>query len=141
MKIYEIETLKTLTVNDLKRESAVTALEQVDLKEVMNMISSGKYASFDEVSIDENTPDELLQKFSKEHLHTDDEVRYFLSGNSVFDVRSASDVWIRIEVGERDFITVPKKLYHRYFAPDKKAKALRLFTGTDGWVPVYREKL
>jgi 1,2-dihydroxy-3-keto-5-methylthiopentene dioxygenase len=141
MKIYEIETLKTLTVNDLKRESAVTALEQVDLKEVMNMISSGKYASFDEVSIDENTPDELLQKFSKEHLHTDDEVRYFLSGNSVFDVRSASDVWIRIEVGERDFITVPKNLYHRYFAPDKKAKALRLFTGTDGWVPVYREKL
>ncbi len=141
MKIYEIETLKTLTVNDLKRESAVTALEQVDLKEVMNMISSGKYASFDEINIDENTTDELLQKFSQEHLHTDDEVRYFLSGNSVFDVRSASDVWIRIEVGERDFITVPKNLYHRYFAPDKKAKALRLFTGTEGWVPVYREKL
>jgi cupin superfamily acireductone dioxygenase involved in methionine salvage len=138
VKIYELDTLQRLTASELQEESGVIGLENVDFKEVLNMVSSGKYASFDEVIVNADTPDELLEKFSKEHLHADDEVRYFVAGNSIFDVRGSKDQWIRIEVSEKDFITVPQNLYHRFFTPQKQAKALRLFTGQDGWVPVYR---
>jgi 1,2-dihydroxy-3-keto-5-methylthiopentene dioxygenase len=138
VKIYELETNLVLSVNDLKAETEVTGLENIDVKEVMNLVSSGKYDSFDEVIVDENTPNSVLDKFSQEHLHEDDEVRYFLSGNCIFDVRGSKDQWIRIEVSSKDFITVPKNLYHRFFALNKQAKALRLFTSDKGWVPIYR---
>lgn len=141
MKVYELESLKILTLADLKRESGVLATEDIDLREVMNLVSSGHYASFDEVTVNENTSDELLAKFSKEHLHEDDEVRYVLAGHSIFDVRGSQDQWIRIEVCEKDFITVPAHLYHRFFVPSKSAKALRLFSGDAGWVPVYRDSV
>lgn len=138
VKIYELDTLKSLSILDLKEESGVNASENIDLREVLNLVSSGKYAAFDEVEIKEETPQELLDKFSKEHLHTDDEVRYVLSGCSIFDIRGSRDQWIRIEVQEKDFITVPANLYHRFFAPAKNVKAIRLFSGTEGWTPIYR---
>lgn len=138
MKIYELESNLSLTITDLKNESGVMGSENIDVKEVLNLVSSGKYSLFDEVIINENTPDDLLDKFSKEHLHEDDEVRYFLSGNCIFDVRGLKDQWIRIEVSPKDFISVPKNLYHRFFALNKNAKALRLFSSTEGWVPIYR---
>jgi cupin superfamily acireductone dioxygenase involved in methionine salvage len=138
VKIYELETNSPLTTAALKAEANVTGLENVDIKEVLNMVSSGKFGSFDEVIIDSNTSDELLDKFRNEHLHEDDEVRYLLSGNSIFDVRGSRDQWIRIEVSAKDFITIPKNLYHRFFAPNKQAKALRLFTRKEGWIPIYR---
>ncbi len=141
MKIYELDTLKRLTTTELKEEAGVIGLENVDLKEVMNLVSSGKYSSFDEVTVDQNTPDEVLDKFSKEHLHSDDEVRYFVSGNSIFDVRGSKDQWIRIEVSAKDFITVPENLHHRFFVPHKEARAIRLFSGKEGWVPVYRQEI
>ncbi|MDX1919364.1 MAG: cupin domain-containing protein [Candidatus Caenarcaniphilales bacterium] len=141
MKIYELDTLKVLSVTDLKDESGVIASENIDLREVLNLVSSGKYSSFDEVEINENTSEELLDKFSKEHLHTDDEVRFMLSGRSVFDVRGSKDQWIRIEVSEKDFITIPTNLYHRFFAPVKNVKAIRLFSGKEGWIPIYRESV
>ena len=139
VKVYELESLKMLTNADLKREAGVVAIEDIDLREVMNLVSSGQYASFDEVVITKQTPDDLLEKFSKEHLHEDDEVRYILSGYSIFDVRGSEDQWIRIEVSEKDFISVPARLYHRFFVPSKETKALRLFSDKEGWVPIYRE--
>ncbi|MDJ0625949.1 MAG: cupin domain-containing protein [Candidatus Caenarcaniphilales bacterium] len=139
MKIYELENLNPLTNSQLKEETGVIASSDIDLREVMNLVSSGQYNSFDEVTINENTPDETLGKFAKEHSHSDEEVRYFLSGQSIFDVRSYKDHWIRIEVEDKDFITIPANLFHRFFTPDKNVKALRLFSGKEGWVPNYRE--
>ena len=76
MLIYELNSQKTLSSLELKKESGVIGSENIDLREVMNLVSSGKFASFDEVIIDEKTSDDLLNKFWQEHLHTDDEVRY-----------------------------------------------------------------
>lgn len=139
MLIYELSSQKPLSASQLKAESGVIGTENIDLREVMNLVSSGKYASFDEIIIDDKTPEDLLNKFSEEHLHHDEEVRYFLEGKSIFDVRGSSDEWIRIEAEKKDFITVPANLYHRFFAIDKKVKAIRLFTDTNGWQPIYRE--
>jgi 1,2-dihydroxy-3-keto-5-methylthiopentene dioxygenase len=138
MKIYELDSLKRLDIIELKRQTGVNASENIDLREVLNLVSSGTYGSFDEVIVDENTDKAILDKFSKEHLHTDDEVRYILQGTSIFDVRGSLDQWIRIEVEAHDFITIPTNLYHRFFTTSQEVKAIRLFSGKEGWVPVYR---
>jgi 1,2-dihydroxy-3-keto-5-methylthiopentene dioxygenase len=139
VKIYKLETREEITLGELPQLADITFLPNSDLKEVMNLINCGQYSSFDEVIIDQNTPDELLDKFSHEHLHDDDEVRYFLAGNSIFDIRSKDDRWIRIEVSPKDFIALPAGLYHRFIAPEKNIKALRLFSSNAGWTPIYRQ--
>lgn len=99
------------------------------------------YVAQDEVKLSPQTPnlDAILAKFSDEHLHTDDEVRYIVSGEGIFDVRSRADQWIRILVEAGDFIIVPANMYHRFTLTETKTiHAVRLFKENPSWVPVYR---
>ena len=34
----------------------------------------------------------------REHLHTEDVVRFIVSGGGIFDIRSNDDQWMRVEV-------------------------------------------
>ncbi len=81
----------------------------------------------------------ILAKFDKEHLHTDDEVRFVLAGAGIFDIRSIDDKWMRVEVFSGDYISVPKDRYHRFFCTDENfIRCVRLFKDTSGWTPLYR---
>ena len=103
---------------------------------------SGGYIEQDEVALHERTEnlDELLKKFIGEHLHTEDEVRFVLSGSGVFDIRSTDDRWMQVEVTEGDLIVVPKDRYHRFKLTDaRKIQCVRLFQETEGWTPQYRQ--
>ena len=75
-----------------------------------------------------------------EHLHTDDEVRFVLAGEGIFDIRSADDRWMRVEVEAGDLLVVPANLHHRFFLTDREEiRCVRLFKDSAGWVPVYRQ--
>ena len=81
----------------------------------------------------------ICAKFDREHLHTEDEVRYVVAGEGIFDVRDENDGWIRIEVVEGDLIVIPARTHHRFFLTDKKQiRCMRLFANHDGWSPLYR---
>ena len=99
------------------------------------------YVHQDEVSLAPDTPslDAICAKFVDEHLHTEDEVRFVLEGEGVFDIRSRDDRWMRVTVVKGDLIVVPKDRYHRFFLTDqKRIRCVRLFQDPSGWTPVYR---
>ena len=82
---------------------------------------------------------EKLQIFFTEHIHYDEEIRFFLNGSGYFDVRSSDDKWVRIELYRGDMIVLPAGIYHR-FAPDDKMffHVMRLFQGEPVWTPYNR---
>lgn len=85
--------------------------------------------------------DALCAKFADEHLHTDDEVRFVLEGEGIFDIRSTTDEWMRVTVQPGDLLVVPANLHHRFFLTERKQiRCVRLFKDRQGWVPHYRER-
>ena len=100
------------------------------------------YIAQDEVQLRPDTPnlDAALKKFDPEHLHEDDEVRFVLEGEGVFDIRSDDDRWMRVIVEPGDLIVVPKGRHHRFeLTPLRTIRCARLFKDAAGWVPVYRQ--
>lgn len=81
----------------------------------------------------------VCDKFKDEHLHRDDEVRFVLEGEGIFDIRAVDGRWMRVEVEAGDLIVVPADLYHRFFLTDRQQiRCVRLFKDAAGWVPEYR---
>jgi 1,2-dihydroxy-3-keto-5-methylthiopentene dioxygenase len=99
------------------------------------------YVEQDVIELRPDTPNlqVLRDKFKDEHLHRDDEVRFVLAGEGVFDIRSADDRWMRVKVEAGDLIVVPADLYHRFFLTERnEIRCVRLFKDASGWVPEYR---
>jgi 1,2-dihydroxy-3-keto-5-methylthiopentene dioxygenase len=99
------------------------------------------YVEQDIVELDPNTEDleAICDKFASEHQHTDDEVRFVLSGSGIFDIRDESDRWMRVTVEAGDLIVVPKDRYHRFtLTSARQIRCVRLFKDRGGWVPHYR---
>ena len=102
-----------------------------------------RYVDRDVVELSSDTPniDAICAKFDREHYHTEDEVRFVLDGDGIFDIRDSTDRWIRIEVTEGDMIVIPAHKYHRFYLTDeKRIRCMRLFANNDGWAPLYRSE-
>lgn len=103
---------------------------------------SGGYITQDEVQLRPDTPnlDTITAKFVDEHRHDEDEVRFVLEGEGIFDIRSRSDRWMRVVVHPGDLIVVPTGTWHRFFLTETKTMhCARLFQDKSGWTPHYRE--
>ncbi|MBI3546191.1 MAG: cupin domain-containing protein [Gammaproteobacteria bacterium] len=101
------------------------------------------YKTRDMVVIHENIPGlpDMLAKFDKIHLHTDDEVRYILAGRGYFGFVEASGAQFLLEVAAGDYINVPANTEHWFEMKDsKRIKAVRYFIDTSGWTPVYTQR-
>ena len=101
------------------------------------------YIEEDVVELGPSTPnlDAVCAKFIDEHFHDDDEVRFVLEGEGIFDIRSLDDRWMRVEVHPGDLIIVPKDRHHRFLLTDKRSiRCVRLFKDRSGWTPHYREQ-
>lgn len=58
-------------------------------EEIADISERRGYKAQDVISLSENTPnlDELLTNFKREHHHTDDEVRFIVSGHGIFVIQ------------------------------------------------------
>lgn len=99
------------------------------------------YVEMDEIHLGPATEnlEGLCTKFFREHLHTDEEIRFVVGGSGIFDLRDKDDVWMRVHVVPGDLIIVPKDKYHRFTLDEARTiTCKRLFQDTSGWTPVDR---
>jgi 1,2-dihydroxy-3-keto-5-methylthiopentene dioxygenase len=111
--------------------------------EIADISARRGYQSQDVISLSDSTPnlEQLLQNFNKEHHHTDDEVRYIVSGHGIFVIQGKDGTFFDVELEPGDLISVPPNVRH-YFTlmEDRKVVAIRIFVTTEGWVPIYEKE-
>jgi 1,2-dihydroxy-3-keto-5-methylthiopentene dioxygenase len=142
--IYEHWDISKLP-NDLQEKYDLTedekaAIIQTFRNEIDDLSARRGYVTEDVISLSPATPnlDELLQNFIKEHHHTDDEVRFIVSGHGIFAIQGPNDRFVDVELEPGDLISVPEN-YRHYFTlmDDKQVVAVRIFKAKEGWVPIY----
>ena len=134
------------SVDDLARAGVTYRYLSTDPKKyepaLAELCKTGGYTARDEVGLTRDTANlqGLLDKFKDEHLHQEDEVRFVLEGAGIFDIRSADERWMRVEVEPGDVLVVPAGRYHRFLLTDAcRIRCVRLFQDPAGWKPLYRE--
>jgi 1,2-dihydroxy-3-keto-5-methylthiopentene dioxygenase len=99
------------------------------------------YVVADIVVVTPDTPNlqQIRDKFKAEHTHTEDEVRYFVSGKGYFWFHVAEPVFC-VECESGDFISVPAGSRHWFeLGEPPSVTVVRLFVDPSGWVPHYTE--
>jgi 1,2-dihydroxy-3-keto-5-methylthiopentene dioxygenase len=100
----------------------------------------GGYVTADVIDVNSNTPnlDSMLAKFSSEHWHDEDEVRYIVAGRGVFHIHPSGRPVAAIEVEAGDLIRVPRGTHHWFdLCTERRIRAIRLFQDPSGWTPHY----
>ena len=108
--------------------------------EVERLKQQGGYITADVIDVKPDTPglDAMLEKFSKEHTHSEDEVRFIVKGRGVFHIHGDDDRVFAIEVEGGDLINVPAGTRHWFdLCEDRLIRAIRLFQDPSGWTPEY----
>lgn len=74
------------------------------------------------------------QKFLSEHIHAEDEVRFFVEGQGLFFLHLEGKVYV-ILCQKNDLISVPSGATHWFdMGPNPSFTCIRLFTNPEGWV-------
>jgi 1,2-dihydroxy-3-keto-5-methylthiopentene dioxygenase len=82
----------------------------------------------------------MLAKFSREHWHDEDEVRFIVEGRGLFHVHPPEGPVFAIEVEAGDLIRVPRGTLHWFnLCADRRIRAIRLFQDKAGWTPQYTD--
>ena len=104
--------------------------------EIDQLKAAGGYQTADVVRMLPDAPnrEEMRSKFLDEHIHTEDEVRFFVEGSGAFYLHGPDTVYQMI-CTQGDLISVPAGLKHWFdMGPAPFFTAVRLFTNPDGWV-------
>jgi 1,2-dihydroxy-3-keto-5-methylthiopentene dioxygenase len=121
-----------------EKEEILTTFKE----EIADISDRRGYKAQDVISLSDATPnlDELLNNFQREHHHTDDEVRFIVSGHGIFVIQGKDGHFFDVELEPGDLISVPENIQH-YFTlmDDRKVVAIRIFVTTEGWVPIYAD--
>ncbi len=104
--------------------------------EIDRLMQEGGYQSWDVISMQPDHPDRVAmrQKFLDEHIHAEDEVRFFVAGEGLFNLHIGENVYALLCQRE-DLISVPAGTRHWFDMGDSpNFTAIRLFTNPAGWV-------
>jgi 1,2-dihydroxy-3-keto-5-methylthiopentene dioxygenase len=111
-------------------------------REIDKLKSAGGYVTADVINVSPQTPnlDTMLAKFSREHWHDEDEVRFIVQGRGLFHVNPKTSPVVGIEVEPGDLIRVPRGTLHWFdLCSDRQIRCIRLFQDPAGWTPWYTE--
>jgi 1,2-dihydroxy-3-keto-5-methylthiopentene dioxygenase len=135
---YERWDLSILPENaaDLAPADEVLAAFAAPIEE---MKQRGGYTTADVIDVRPDTPglDAMLARFDKEHTHSEDEVRFILSGRGIFFL-AMDECVASVEVGPGDMLRVPRGTRHWFtLCDERRIRAVRWFQDTTGWTPQY----
>jgi len=109
---------------------------------IQQLKAEGGYVTADVINIVPTIEglDGMLAKFSREHWHDEDEVRFIVRGRGLFHLHPKDGPVFSIEVVQGDMINVPKGTLHWFdLCKEKMICAIRLFQDPSGWTPHYTE--
>ena len=108
--------------------------------EIARLKTAGGYVTADLIDVTPQTPglEAMLAKFSREHWHDEDEVRFIIAGRGVFHVHPAEGPIFALEVEPGDLVRVPRGTRHWFdLCAERRIRAIRLFQDPSGWTPHY----
>jgi 1,2-dihydroxy-3-keto-5-methylthiopentene dioxygenase len=111
--------------------------------EISDLKSRQGYITQDIVVLSEATPnlEALLEKFRREHHHTDDEVRFVVDGSGIFTIRKGV-LTFDVTVVAGDLLVVPAYTRHWFdLTSERRIKCIRIFKDPAGWVAIYDEQV
>jgi len=94
------------------------------------------YQTVDVISLDRDHPQkaQLRAKFLDEHVHGEDEVRFFVAGRGLFTLH-IDDYVYAVLCEKNDLISVPAGTPHWFdMGEQPHFVAIRLFNNAEGWV-------
>ncbi|HWJ75732.1 MAG TPA: cupin [Kaistia sp.] len=104
--------------------------------EVDRLSAAAGYQTVDVIRITPDNPnkDALRAKFLDEHIHDEDEVRFFVEGSGAFYLHLGDKVY-QVVCTRDDLLSVPAGTLHWFdMGPEPRFTCIRLFVTPDGWV-------
>lgn len=91
--------------------------------------------SMDVIRVTESTPglQKIKDTFNKEHTHSDEEIRFLLTGVGIFWIHLQDEVF-GFQIVGGDLIRLPAYTKHWFIIGELPLVALRFFNSKDGWV-------
>lgn len=81
----------------------------------------------------------VIAKEADEHAHMADEVRLFVRGDGVYDVRARDERWMRVFVGAGDLVVIPARRYHRFLLGQQASVGyVAVFADRTALLPLFR---
>jgi 1,2-dihydroxy-3-keto-5-methylthiopentene dioxygenase len=112
-------------------------------KDLQPFMANGGYQTADVISINALTPnyDQIRAKFLAEHIHDEDEIRFFVDGQGLFWFHLEGAPVFNVLCQRGDLISVPTGTKHWFDAGEQNpfVKAIRIFTDISGWTPHYTD--
>jgi 1,2-dihydroxy-3-keto-5-methylthiopentene dioxygenase len=139
---YGIEYSQWTPKHAVAADTSADALLAAYAIEIEDLKQRGGYVTADVIDVKPDTPnlDAMLARFSREHWHDEDEVRFIIEGRGLFHVHPRVGPVFAIEVQAGDLIRVPRGTHHWFdLCADRRIRAIRLFQDQSGWTPHYTE--
>ena len=110
--------------------------------EIERLKARGGFVTADVINVNPQTPnlDALLNKFNREHTHSEDEVRFTVKGSGLFHIHPDNGPVFAVKVESGDLINVPLGTKHWFnLCDERQIRCIRLFQDVSGWTPEYLE--
>ncbi len=121
---------------ELPSDPSDTNILEAYSDQIAQLKARGGYQSLDVMRVTPDHPERtaLRAKFLSEHVHDDDEVRFFVRGAGLFYIRAGGTVHA-LECTAGDLIVLPAGTQHWFDTGERPDfTVIRLFTAPDGWV-------
>jgi 1,2-dihydroxy-3-keto-5-methylthiopentene dioxygenase len=139
---YGIDYEQWTALREVSSEATADTVLEAYSDKIDALKEKGGYTTADVIDVNPLTPglDTMLARFSRDHWHDEDEVRFIVEGRGLFHIHPTSGPVFAIEVVAGDLIRVPRGTHHWFdLCADRRIRAIRLFQDKSGWTPHYTD--